>query len=386
MVIVFTILFLLISLLVFEKIDTARKVHQIRLRIHVNGTRGKSSVTRYIAAGLRASGRRTFAKITGTLPTIIFPDGSDRLIQRPGPARVQEQFTIIRYAAQHRAECLALECMSLQPELQRLEGRFYRPHILVLTAITDDHREHMGFDPAKQAEVICEAMPDHAVVITEDSSYIEVIRRYAEKKSCDVVMAALPEEHTLPEIPDGVFTSNVALALTACREAGVDGSVALPAILEEARRIADKPIRLEDVGPNVTFINGFAVNDVPSAIDYIDSWRDKIPSIANLVVILNTRNDRPIRSRIFAEWLAGMSEPVSVILTGNHVGYAKWALKRCGMNPQAIQVWKGRQIKSARDILKTMNLKDTLIVGLGNIHGDGFQVVSVIGSGREYAV
>ena len=34
----------------------------IPLRIHVNGTRGKSSVTRLIAAGLREGGLKTFAK------------------------------------------------------------------------------------------------------------------------------------------------------------------------------------------------------------------------------------------------------------------------------------------------------------------------------------
>ena len=49
------------------------KYHQfslsgIPIRIHVNGTRGKSSVTRLIAAGLRAGGKRTFAKTTGTAP------------------------------------------------------------------------------------------------------------------------------------------------------------------------------------------------------------------------------------------------------------------------------------------------------------------------------
>ena len=43
-----------------------RSLNLIPLRIHVNGTRGKSSVTRLIAAGLREGGMRTFAKTTGT--------------------------------------------------------------------------------------------------------------------------------------------------------------------------------------------------------------------------------------------------------------------------------------------------------------------------------
>ena len=48
-----------------------KSVNSIPLRIHVNGTRGKSSVTRLIAAGLREGKLKTFAKTTGTTPRII---------------------------------------------------------------------------------------------------------------------------------------------------------------------------------------------------------------------------------------------------------------------------------------------------------------------------
>ncbi|HEY1783916.1 MAG TPA: poly-gamma-glutamate synthase PgsB, partial [Pirellulales bacterium] len=41
-----------------------RRLDRIRIRIHVNGTRGKSSVTRLIAAGLRGAGLVTCAKTT----------------------------------------------------------------------------------------------------------------------------------------------------------------------------------------------------------------------------------------------------------------------------------------------------------------------------------
>ena len=49
-----------------------------RSAIHVAGTRGKSTTVRLIAAGLRAGGHRVVAKVTGTQPRIILPDGSER--------------------------------------------------------------------------------------------------------------------------------------------------------------------------------------------------------------------------------------------------------------------------------------------------------------------
>src|SRR3954471_10732401 len=55
------------------------RVHMrgVPVRIHVGGTRGKSTTTRLIATGLRAGGVRVLAKTTGSEPRLILPDGSE---------------------------------------------------------------------------------------------------------------------------------------------------------------------------------------------------------------------------------------------------------------------------------------------------------------------
>ncbi|MEX1223530.1 MAG: Mur ligase family protein, partial [Pirellulales bacterium] len=111
------IVLLLLGLGVSEKIQHKRRLNRIRYRIHVNGTRGKSSVTRLIAAGLRASGMRTVAKTTGTLPRIIMPDGTEHPVHRHSRPNVIEQKSIVREACRLRAEALVLECMAVQPRL-----------------------------------------------------------------------------------------------------------------------------------------------------------------------------------------------------------------------------------------------------------------------------
>ena len=58
------ILLILILIGIFESILHNKTISNIPIRIHVNGTRGKSSVVRLIAAGLRAGGIKTLAKTT----------------------------------------------------------------------------------------------------------------------------------------------------------------------------------------------------------------------------------------------------------------------------------------------------------------------------------
>ena len=83
----------------------------IPARIHVNGSRGKSSVTRLIAAGLRAGGIRTLAKTTGSAPRVIEMDGNDRVIHRLRSASIGEQVKLLRAFAQKKPDAVVIECI-----------------------------------------------------------------------------------------------------------------------------------------------------------------------------------------------------------------------------------------------------------------------------------
>jgi len=71
-----------------------RNIDKVPIRILVNGTRGKSSVTRLITGGLQAGGLRTLGKTTGTKPRYIYPDGSEIPIERVGRANIIEQLKV----------------------------------------------------------------------------------------------------------------------------------------------------------------------------------------------------------------------------------------------------------------------------------------------------
>ncbi|MEO1369791.1 MAG: poly-gamma-glutamate synthase PgsB, partial [Acidobacteriota bacterium] len=125
---------LLIAAAVAEYRRHQRRILAIPHRIHVNGTRGKSSVTRLIGAGLRAGGVSTLTKVTGTFPRLILPDGSDVPVHRKAAATILEQLDIVDLAAAEGVDALVIECMALDPEFQRItEEQMVHATIPVMT-------------------------------------------------------------------------------------------------------------------------------------------------------------------------------------------------------------------------------------------------------------
>ncbi|WP_235933465.1 hypothetical protein [Corynebacterium qintianiae] len=62
------------------------------VNVHVNGIRGKSTVTRMIGGMLRAQGFTTIAKTTGTYACVIDHEGTEHPIKRVGPPNINEQY------------------------------------------------------------------------------------------------------------------------------------------------------------------------------------------------------------------------------------------------------------------------------------------------------
>ena len=122
--------------------DAAKSRATLRHVVHVNGTRGKSTVCRLIEAGLRAGGLRVFCKTTGTDPMTIDVSGNEEPLHRRGKANIKEQVGILRRAAAQNAEVLVIECMALQPEYQRCaQHRILQADVGVITNVRHDHAD-----------------------------------------------------------------------------------------------------------------------------------------------------------------------------------------------------------------------------------------------------
>jgi poly-gamma-glutamate synthase PgsB/CapB len=139
------LLLLLIGLGVWETARHRRHLRRIGVRVHVNGSRGKSSVTRLIAAGLRGGGLRVVAKTTGSEAAVIHTDGQETPVRRRGAANIREQLQVIRDAAREGCDALVIECMAIRPDLQRTcEHHIVQATHGVITNVRPDHLDVMG--------------------------------------------------------------------------------------------------------------------------------------------------------------------------------------------------------------------------------------------------
>mgnify|MGYP000138528292 CR=1 FL=1 len=99
----YILLILIIISTVFGIIEFARhqkRIYSIPIRIHINGTRGKSSVTRLIGAGLRAGGISAITKVTGMYKDWFLDYASYVILERAVPA-IEDGFKPVQRRIMH---------------------------------------------------------------------------------------------------------------------------------------------------------------------------------------------------------------------------------------------------------------------------------------------
>jgi len=360
-----------------------KNLRSIPIRIHVNGTRGKSSVTRLIAAGLREGGIRTFAKTTGTLPRMIIHDGSEYPVYRQSKPNIIEQVRIVAFAARNRAEALVIECMALQPYLQSLcEMKLVRSTHGVITNVREDHLDMMGPGERDVALALLGTTPPGRELFTCERDYSLEFETVCRDRGARLVVVS---DEEIQSVSDGDLREfryvehrdNVALALKVCRAVGVPDDVALRGMKKaEPDAGAMSDLKLDFFGRRIHFINGFAAND-PESTGMI--WRmvlKKHPDVQRRIMIINSRIDRPDRSRQIGEALALWERADRYILIGSGSYFLVRYAVKAGIDARLFTNAEDLDTEVIfEEVLKHCG-KSTLVMGIGNIAGPGLELIT----------
>lgn len=319
--------------------------------IHVNGIRGKTSTSRLLDAALR--GRyRVFTKTTGTDAVWIGTDGEEHPVRRLGPANIREQLVMLRKAHRQRAEIVILECMAVQPELQKIcQEQIVQSGITVITNIRRDHLFELGESPEEIAASLSETVPVGGTVYTADGETARLMEPYCQERHCKLILCG---QH-------GTVQENVEIALAVAEQLGVDRVQAKTGIDTYYKN--DFGVQREYSLPgDRAFLNLFSVNDPDSTRMNLE----RVRAGRELAFLFNHRYDRPDRLLLFCGHFFPYYQDATIYCTGQGAHLMKRFLKNCRTAIVPVENWY--------DCIERLT-PGSLLVGVGSIKGEGYRMV-----------
>lgn len=355
-----------------------RSLAAIPLRIHVNGTRGKSSVTRLIAAGLRAGGLRTFAKTTGTAPRVIDAEGNDRIIHRLRSASIGEQVRLMRFFAQEKPDAIVMECMAVQPQYQWIsEQQMVQSHIGVITNARPDHLEEMGPTLDNVRLSLANTIPFNGKMIIGENDMVETIAPVANFRNTALTTA---DESTVTNEDLRDFTylehpQNVAVALDVCVEAGVDRKTALEGMKNVKPDLGALIVHKLDFGNGpILFVNSMAANDPVSTLQIWNFVERRYPVEGKTCIYLNSREDRRSRTRQLLQLIYEDIKPDRSIVRGQKVDSMVKHVEYHSPQTKSDILDDNDPMDSTIELFKQLS-NDSLLFAMGNQVGFGQDLI-----------
>jgi len=382
---VLVLLLLISSLGVWEMARHTRYRRRIPIRVHVNGSRGKSSVARLIAAGLKAGGMQVVGKTTGSAAAVINTDGSETPVIRRGSPNIKEQLGVFRRAARQKPQALVIECMAVRPDLQKVcEQSIVRATHGVITNVRPDHLEVMGPSMDDVATSLAGTVPSKAHLFTSEDRYREFLAGRALRQGSRFTHSG-PHQVSAEDMQPFAyeeFPENVSLALDVCTAVGVDRRRALEGMWQVTPDVGamtrwafteqrdGQPMRLE-------FINGFAANDPDS---YLRVWKHlglgERPE--TVIVLMNIRGDRQRRSKDLAPLLGRELKAAHFVLIGDETALFADMLKRQGLARERIHDASRLDAEALWQRLIGLCPDGGCVVGIGNIAGIGNRLLAYL--------
>lgn len=356
--------------LVLEYRKTRKLRRNFKHIVHVNGTRGKSSTTRLIAAALTQGGYKVFCKTTGTSAMTIDVNGKEERINRRGKPNIKEQINIMKRAKNQGAEILVIECMAVRPELQYIaQHKILNADISVITNVRRDHLEEMGPSLEEVAKSLGNVIPRNGYLVTAEDNFYDYYKEQGKRLNTKVILSEkYGEDYEID------FVENVNIVIDICEILNVDKAKALKGMKNYKRDPgALKIYRLKDTEEEVFFINGFAINDPDSTIQVYEYLKKKnVFKDKEIIVMVNNRRDRPYRMKQHIE-VINYIKPHKIWISGRYLNLMKKYLLKEGFTEDNILLIKDSAEINLKDISKS-----TAIYGIGNIVGNGEKIVEVV--------
>ena len=363
-----------------ERSRHRRNLAQVPLRISVNGSRGKSTVTRLLAGALAGGGYRPLAKTTGTEPRLVHGwSGEEHPVhRRPEGPNIGEHRMVMREAVRLGVDSVVVECMAVNPEYQAtFHDDLLGADVLVITNVLDDHLDVMGPTAVDVADVFADAIPVQGRVVIAPGPHTERFCVAAERRGAKVLLAdpAGVDASVLRSFDHLVFAEHVALALALTDHLGIARRRALEGMREApADPFATRMLPVGDRDAPAVFVNAFPANDPVSTLAIWDHVLASGHPDEKLVVVMNCRDDRMERSRQFADEVLPALPIDTLVVVGDATQPVVRAVERGAIPHREFRDASGQAPHEAVAALDD-ELRDRVVLAVGNLHGAGTGVV-----------
>jgi poly-gamma-glutamate synthase PgsB/CapB len=361
-----------------ERRDYERQLNKLKIRIYVNGIRGKSTVTRLIAGVLREAGIQTLAKTTGSAAMVILPNGEEIPIQRRSSATIMELFNIAKRYLKKDTEAIVFETMALFPANQiASQDLLVRGNINVITNVREDHQDVMGESLEEIADTMSLIIPHNGVVITaEDRPHLrERLAKNAKVRGSCMVYAdpAWVTDKDLAGFNYLSFRENISIGLAVAEMLGIPRSTAMRGMWNARPDVGVVNIQRTTWNKKeIIWIPMFAVNDRESTVISVDALQPYYREDATRIGILNNRYDRADRAMRFASIAAKDLEFDYWITFGAYESQVTDEMLKLGVPPERI-INLGFSVNPSLEqifdvIAGLIKGEQGVLIGLVNIH------------------
>ena len=359
------IIIILLILGIIESRLHINAINKIPIRIHVNGTRGKSSVVRLIAAGLREGGLQTFAKTTGTIPRIINEKGKDLELHRLRSATIGEQIKLIRFFGKKSPDALVMECMAVNPQYQWIsEHKIVKSTLGVITNVRRDHVDEMGSTIEDIAYSLSNTIPFNSKVFTSEKLSLKYLKNIANQRNSKIINSTdyNVDSDYMDKMPYLEHKENVNLALAVCEQVGIKRKKALDGMLKT------KPdpgaLLIWNLENNNKFISAFAANDPDSTFKVWELIKSKEKN--KTCFFLNSRDDRRYRTNQLIDLVLNRINPDLFIIRADNVE------AQIAKHGNKTKIKNFTMKSNQNDVINyILELNQYTVVGIGNIVGWG---------------
>jgi poly-gamma-glutamate synthase PgsB/CapB len=357
-----------------------KRIFSIPIRIHINGTRGKSSVTRLVGAALREGGIQTITKVTGTYPRLILENGCEVAIYRKASANIIEQLSIIKFASKRKTQAIVMECMAIQPQYQWItETKMLHSTISVITNVRLDHIDVMGYTLPEIAQALGNTIPRKQHLFTAEKLLFSNLKEVSEKRK---TMIHLADDHSVSEEEMKGFTyiehkENVALALAVSEHLGIDRKFALIGMYKAIPDAGSlKLSRVNVFQKKINFFNAFAANDPQSTLMIWEKIKLEIGFHGVKIILLNTRQDRLDRAKQLTGLIgSGLNDEFEyLILIGQSAEVVEELAVASGVKRNKIVNLGWTEPEAVFEAVLAYTMDESTVVAIGNMGGMGGNV------------